>query len=268
MMSSTSEDSLESHVKSLEFLKVIGRGSYGIVYRARWKGEEVAAKRFHSIFFENGFSHEYMRDFQREREVLEATDHPNIVKLRTVLLPKGYPPIIITELLYCDLEKYIRVSTTSPKVSEMNLIRIAADVIKGLEYMHGRDPPIVHRDLATKNILLTVDGSAKIADFGVSKAFSAGRDMYATSAPGTPVYAAPETYPAMNQFQIVGEAMYGPKVDVFSFGAVLLCMIVGHEPRVNPLSPITKGNYPLLRVYYGIFTGKENSHLKFSIMNG
>jgi len=61
--------------------------------------------------------------------------------------------------------------------------------------------------------------------------------------------------------------MYGPKVDVFSFGAVLLCMIVGHEPRVWPLSPITQGNYPLLRVYQGIFTGKENSPLKFRIIN-
>ena len=115
--------------------------------------------------------------------------------------------------------------------------------------MHGLDPPIVHRDLATKNILLTVNGNAKIADFGVSKAFSAGRDMNASIVPGTPLYAAPETYPTMNQFQMTGEAMYGPKVDVFSFGAVLLCMIVGHEPRVKPPCPITKGNYPLLRVY-------------------
>ena len=264
---STPEDSLQSHVKGLEFLKEIGKGSYGIVYRAKWNGEEVAAKRFHPILFENGFCQESMRDFQREREVLEATDHPNIVKLKTVLLPEGVPPIIITELLHCDLEKYIRVSKTSPKVSENNLIQIATDVSKGLEYMHGLDPPIVHRDLATKNILLTVNGNAKIADFGVSKAFSAGRDMNASIVPGTPDYAAPETYPAMNQFQMTGEPMYGPKVDVFSFGAVLLCMIVGHEPRVKPPCPITKGNYPLLRVYQLIFTGKENSPLKFRIIN-
>ena len=246
---STPEDSLQSHVKGLEFLKEIGKGSYGIVYRAKWNGEEVAAKRFHPIFFENGFCQEDMIDFQRERAVLEKTNHPNIVKLKTVLLPKRAPPIIITELLHCDLEKYIQVSKTSPKVSENNLIQIATDVIKGLEYMHGLDPPIVHRDLATKNILLTVNGNAKIADFGVSKAFSAGRDMNASIVPGTPDYAAPETYPAMNQFQMTGEPMYGPKVDVFSFGAVLLCMIVGHEPRVKPPCPITKGNYPLLRVY-------------------
>ena len=243
MSSDTSQgDSLRSHVQGLVLLKEIGSGSYGKVYRARWKGEDVAAKRFHSILFQNGFSHQQdMRDFQREREVLETLDHPNVVKLKTVLLPKGHSPIIITELLHCDLEKYIRVSTTSPKVPEMNLIQIATDVIEGLEYMHGLQPPIVHRDLATKNILLTINGNAKIADFGVSKVFSAGCDMYATQVPGTPVYAAPETYPAMRQFQVIEGPKYGPKVDVFSFGAVLLCMIVGHEPLVWPMTPLTKG---------------------------
>ena len=88
---STPEDSLQSHVKGLEFLKEIGKGSYGIVYRAKWNGEEVAAKRFHPIFFENGFCEENLIDFQRERAVLEKTNHPNIVKLKTVLLPKGAP---------------------------------------------------------------------------------------------------------------------------------------------------------------------------------
>ncbi|XP_068682525.1 uncharacterized protein [Montipora foliosa] len=242
MNSDTSQgNSLRSHVQGLVLLEEIGSGSYGNVYHARWKGKDVAAKRFHSILFQNGFSHQqYMRDFQREREVLETLDHPNVVKLKTVLLPKGHSPIIITELLHCDLEKYIRVSTTSPKVPEMNLIQIATDVIEGLEYMHGLQSPIVHRDLATKNILLTINGNAKIADFGVSKVFSAGCDMYATQVPGTLVYAAPETYPAMRQFQVIEGPKYGPKVDVFSFGAVLLCMIVGHEPLVWPMTPLTK----------------------------
>jgi len=86
----TPEDSLQSHVKGLEFLKEIGKGSYGIVYRAKWNGEEVAAKRFHPIFYEGGFCQENMRDFQRERAILEATKHPNIVKLKC-FFQKGLP---------------------------------------------------------------------------------------------------------------------------------------------------------------------------------
>ena len=240
------EDSLESHVKGLVLKKEIGRGSYGRVYQVVWNGNEVAAKRFHSIFFENGFSSQevvdqYIEEFQREWEVLKLLDHPNVVKLHTVVFPKGYSPIIITELLHCDLEKHIRESTTSPKISEMNLLCIALDVIEGLLYMHGLDPPVVHRDLATKNILLTVDGRAKIADLGVAKAFATGSDMYATHVPGTPVYAAPETYPVIRQFQVVDGAKYGPKVDVFSFGVVLMAMVLGHEPMAWPISPINKG---------------------------
>ena len=239
-------ESLESHVKGLILKKEIGKGSYGKVYHAIWNGSEVAAKRFHSSFFENGFSHQeiidqYMEEFQREWDVLKLLNHPNVVKLHTVLFPKGYSPIIITELLHCDLEKFIRESTTLPRIPEMKLICIALDVIEGLQYMHGLTPPVVHRDLATKNILLTVDGTAKIADMGVAKVFAAGCEMYATNVPGTPVYAAPETYPVMRHFEVIDGAKYGPKVDVFSFGAVLMAMIVGHEPKVWPLSPISKG---------------------------
>ena len=236
------EESLESHVKGLVLKQEIGKGSYGKVYRATWNGNEVAAKRFHSVFFENGFNNqEFMEEFQREWDVLKLLDHPNVVKLHTVLLPQGHSPIIITELLHCDLERYIKESTTSPKIPEMNLICIALDVIEGLHYMHGLTPPVVHRDLATKNILLTKNGNAKIADLGVAKVFAAGCEMYATRVPGTPVYAAPEMYPVMRWFEVIDDAKYGPRVDIFSFGAVLMAMILGHEPVVWPLTPITKG---------------------------
>lgn len=238
------EESLESHVKGLVLEKEIGKGSYGKVYKAVWNGSDVAAKRFHSVFFENGLNlliDRCVGDFQRECDVLKMLNHPNVVKLHTVLFPKGHSPIIITELLHCDLEKYIKQSTSSPKIPKMNLICIALDVIQGLHYMHGLTPPVVHRDLATKNILLTVNGTAKIADMGVAKVFAAGCEMYATRVPGTPVYAAPETYPVMKNFEVVVDAKYGAKVDIFSFGAVLLAMIVGHEPVVWPITPISKG---------------------------
>ena len=239
------EESLESHVKELVLKKEIGKGSYGKVYKAVWKGRDVAAKRFHSVFFQNGSYQQehYMEEFQREWNVLQLLDHPNVVKLHTVLFPKGHSPIIITELLHCDLEKYIRESTTTPKIPEMKLTCIALDVINGLDYMHGLERPVVHRDIATKNILLTEHGNAKIADFGVAKIFEAGCEMYATNVPGTPLYTAPETYPVMKQFEVVRNAKYGPKVDIFSFGLVVMAMIIGREPRVWSLTPITKGMF-------------------------
>ncbi|KAJ7384771.1 hypothetical protein OS493_020363 [Desmophyllum pertusum] len=141
--------------------------------------------------------------FSGESDVHKLLNHANVVKLHTVVFPRGYSPIIITELLHCDLERYIKKSNSSPKIPNMKLICIALDVIQGLQYMHNLDPPVVHRDLATKNILLTVNGTAKIADMGVAKRFAAGCEMYASPMPGTPVYAAPEIYTVMRQFEMV-----------------------------------------------------------------
>ena len=105
------EESLESYVKGLEFEREIGKGSYGKVYKAVLNRREVAAKRFHYAFFENGFSQvadQFMEEIQRECDVLKMLTHANVVKLHTILFPKGLSPIIITELLHCDLEKYIK----------------------------------------------------------------------------------------------------------------------------------------------------------------
>ena len=237
-------ESLESHVKDLVLEREIGRGSYGKVYKALWKGKEVAAKRFHAVLANDscGQMIDHLREeFQREWDALKSLNHPNVVKFHEVVFPKGRLPVIITELLHCDLERFIRESKSSPKVPLINLICIALDVIQGLQFMHGLENPIVHRDLATKNILLTDTGTAKIADMGVAKVFVQGYEMYATPVRGTPVYAAPETYPAMENFEIVNNAKYGPQVDIFSFGVMLLAMAVGHEPKVWPISPITKG---------------------------
>jgi serine/threonine protein kinase len=100
------------------------------------------------------------------------------------------------------------------------------------------NPPVVHRDLATKNILLTTEDHPKIADLGVAKVFAAGKDAFATVVPGTPLYAAPETYPIKKGLAFCTEVMYGVKVDIFSFGVLLLVIIVGEEPTVWPLSPL------------------------------
>ena len=240
-------ESLESHVKDLVLKREIGKGSYGKVYQAIWKGREVAAKRFHSIFFETGFSsQEIIVQFKRKWEILKwlDLDHPNVMKLHTVLFPKGLSPIIITELLHRDLRSYIRESTTSPKIPEMKLICIALDVIEGLNYLHGLSVvhTVVHSNLSTQNILLTVKGNAKIADLEVAKVFRAGFEVYATPVPSTPVYAAPEIYPVVRQSV---KLKYDQRVDIYSFGVVLMTMILGHEPRLSSsyITPFTKGEF-------------------------
>jgi len=159
-----------------------------------------------------------------------------------ILPPAPETPIIVTELLDRDLARHLRESESKPKVPFSEVIKIMLDVAEALHYLHSRKEPIVHRDLASKNVLLTKSMHAKIADLGLAKAFPHGA-MFATAMPGTPVYAAPETYPKKYGGKPWGDkARYTEKIDIFSFGALMLETIIGHLPeRVLP-DPVLEGN--------------------------
>lgn len=236
---------------SISWLTLIGKGSYGEVWSARWNGQVVAAKRLHANLFHHDqeIRDHHTREFQRESEVLRDLIHPNIIRFYAVMLPSRTPPVIVTELLHCDLQKYIERSTTTPKVLPDKAVSISLGIAEGLEYLHGLKPPVVHRDLAAKNILLTVEGHPKIADLGVAKVFAAGKDAFATVVPGTPLYSAPETFPAKRGLDFCSEVIYGVKVDIFSFGVLLMVIIIGQEPTVWPLSPI-KGKVAHIKIQF------------------
>ncbi|XP_027037269.1 probable serine/threonine-protein kinase DDB_G0271682 [Pocillopora damicornis] len=230
-----------SSIEEIEFGDKIGEGSYGEVWKAVWKGKQAAAKRILPILVDLDDSQReaILAKFKQEWEILCSIQHENIVQYYTVIHPPSpESPIIVTELLECDLAKHIRNSTTKPKVPFSDIIKIMLDVAEGLHYIHTLKKPIVHRDLASKNVLLTKQLHAKIADLGQAKAFPRGA-MYATAMPGTPVYAAPETYPTgLGGLPRGDKARYSVKIDIFSFGAMLLEIIIGHLPVGNLPDPV------------------------------
>ena len=188
----------------------------------------MAAKKFHSYILNKPEAKKYTEEWR----ILSELDHLNIVKYLAVVLPEKWPKsrdesiIIITELLDQDLRTFIENSNAKPrkpKVSFSDTVSIMLDVAEGLNYLHERS--IVHRDLACKNILLTSTKRAKIADFGFAKYFPGGHTA-ATANPGTPANRAPETFGRF--FFSRGPINYGTKADIFSFGVVMLEVIVGH----------------------------------------
>lgn len=233
-------------IEGVEIKGELGNGSYGHVYKAKWNGRFVAVKVLRDEIMY--YHPEAVEDFKRECEFLRVLEHPNIVQMHEVLFPENKPPILITELMFCDLHSHYKNSKSSPKVPLDEAIQIMLDVGEGLKFLHDRKDPIVHRDIKSTNILLDTKMRAKIADLGQAKQYPGlgfGVHVCATPVPGTTVYMAPETFPIpdSNYRQIARYSVdYGAEIDVFSFGVVLLEVIVGDLPCPKPvLTPYTRG---------------------------
>jgi len=97
------------------------------------------------------------------------------------------------------------------------------DVSRGLWYLHSHHPPIVHRDLSPNNILLTTQLVAKIGDLGVAKVIRADSTKTKTRIPGTVDFMGPET--------LKDTPEYGPPLDVFSYGGVILHVVNQEWPK-------------------------------------
>ena len=104
---------------------------------------------------------------------------------------------------------------------------ILLDVANGLNYLHSKQPPIIHRDLSASNVLLTGDYKAKIADLGMSCIKKHKRRYLLTPAPGATCMMPPE---ALN----LDRPVYDEKLDVFSFGCLILHTLTGQFPLPAP----------------------------------
>ena len=104
---------------------------------------------------------------------------------------------------------------------------ILNDVCFGLEYLHSRDPPIVHRDITPNNILLCSHHRAKITDLGVAKVMHGTDTKTLTQTPGTNDFMPPES--------LASKPVYGLPLDIFSFGGVILYICTQRWPELPPL---------------------------------
>ena len=102
-------------------------------------------------------------------------------------------------------------------------LSILDDVCLGLRYLHSRNPPIVHRDLSPNNILLGGQLEAKITDLGVAKVMKIEDGTSMTKVPGTPAFMPPES--------LAKNSAYGPPLDIFSYGGVILYIITRMWPE-------------------------------------
>ena len=198
----------------------LGRGTFGVVYKAKWLGANVAVKYLHTHLFAQQPERVWkkiVRDFENEYKFLANLRHPNIVQYFG--LTKQNETIgIVTELTWGSLFKR---NYMKPRLTLRHTVDCAIQLGAGLRYLHEQSPPIIHRDFASKNVLLGFDGQAKIADLGVATLVTP-HTTHMTQSPGTEPYIAPEC-------RI--HKTYTEKIDIFSYAVTILELCTNQVPK-------------------------------------
>ena len=191
----------------------LGRGGWAIVSVATFRGVRVAAKTIHRQII----SHHNVQLFRREMNMAARLRHPNLVQFIGATMEGNM--VILTELMPTSLRAQLQRDIYMPPMIVMS---VSLDVARALNYLHQMQPdPIIHRDISSANVLLEPlrDGQwrAKLSDYGTVNLF----DQLTTVNPGSPAYAAPEAKNPLLQ---------STKMDIYSFGALMLEMLTGQLP--------------------------------------
>nr|GEW34524.1 probable leucine-rich repeat receptor-like protein kinase At5g49770 [Tanacetum cinerariifolium] len=201
----------------------IGSGGYGMVYRGSLpNGQLVAIKRS-----QQG-STQGANEFKTEIELLSRVHHKNVVSLIGFCFDQGEQMLVYEYIVNGTLKDSLS-GRSGIRLDWMRRLKIILGAARGLQYLHDlADPPIIHRDVKTTNILLDERLNAKVADFGLSKPLGdSDRTHVTTQVKGTMGYMDPEYYMTQQLTE---------KSDVYSFGIVMLELITARNP-------IEKGKY-------------------------
>jgi len=226
-------------VEDFEKLGLIGHGEFGKVFQVRLRAtqEVFAMKRLSKEF--------YLRRRMADTAIREiatlhlARDHPFVVKL-VYTIENVREWVMVME--YCpngDLQQLL-LQQGAPGLSLGRTLKISAEVALALEHLHARG--IVFRDLKLENVVIGADGHAKLTDFGLAKQHRGGRDAIAEAEQGGGIYAsftktfcgsygyaAPEVNPRRQ--------VHGFAADMYSFGVLVLMMLMGGEVYHNSQEP-------------------------------
>ncbi|XP_048321301.1 serine/threonine-protein kinase CTR1 isoform X3 [Ziziphus jujuba] len=214
----------------------IGAGSFGTVHRADWHGSDVAVK----ILMEQDFHAERFKEFLREVAIMKRLRHPNIVLFMGAVTEPPNLSIVTEYLSRGSLYRLLHKSGAREMLDERRRLSMAYDVAKGMNYLHRRNPPIVHRDLKSPNLLVDKKYTVKVCDFGLSR-LKANTFLSSKSAAGTPEWMAPE---------VLRDEPSNEKSDVYSFGVILWELATLQQPwsNLNPAQVVAavgfKGKRP------------------------
>ncbi|KQK05032.2 hypothetical protein BRADI_2g17520v3 [Brachypodium distachyon] len=204
----------------------LGDGGFGTVYKGQLRdGRVVAVKRLHN----KSRSCRHVGQFVNEAAILSRMRHPNLVTFYGCTSSRSRELLLVYEHVPNGT---VADHLHGPRAPERALpwpvrLRIAVEAASALDYLHAVDPPVVHRDVKTSNILLDTEFHIKVADFGLSRELLDGggnaAHVVATAPQGTPGYVDPEYHRC---YRLTDRS------DVYSFG-VVLAELVSSKPAVD-----------------------------------
>uniref|UniRef100_A0A9J8B1E1 Mitogen-activated protein kinase kinase kinase 20b n=1 Tax=Cyprinus carpio carpio TaxID=630221 RepID=A0A9J8B1E1_CYPCA len=193
-MSSLSASFVQIRFDDVRFYENCGGGSFGSVYRAHWisQDKEVAVKKLLKI--------------DAEAEILSVLSHKNIIQFYGAILEAPNYGIVTEYASRGSLYEYLS-SADSEEMDMDQVMTWAMDIAKGMHYLHAEAPvKVIHRDLKSRNVVLTADNVLKICDFGASKLVSHTTHM---SLVGTFPWMAPEVIQSLPVSETCDTYSYG-----------------------------------------------------------
>ncbi|TYI34687.1 hypothetical protein ES332_A03G025600v1 [Gossypium tomentosum] len=195
----------------------VGQGSYAVVYRGIWNGSDVAVK----VYFAGEYKESTLLDYKKEIDIMRKLRHPNVLLFMGAVYSQERLAIVTEFLPRGSLFKALHKNNQALDVKRR--MRMALDVARGMNYLHHRNPPIVHRDLKSSNLLVDRNWNVKVGDFGLSR-WKNGTFLTTKSGRGTPQWMAPE---------VLRNEPSNEKSDVFSFGVILWELMTVSSPWNN-----------------------------------
>ena len=208
----------------------LGRGLDATVFEVDWNGTVCAAKRLPEILLEDqsaGGVAKLIGNFEAECLTWSKLRHPGVVQFLGVHMdPRSRLPVLVIEKMDTSLRTYMEDHSKEefPLHQKAFVLR---QVTQAMAYLHSQNPPLVHHDLSPNNVLLNVVSFAtKVSDFGMSRAINLSALSRKSSIEGTQAFMAPEA--------LHDPPQYNEKLDIFSFGNVVISTLTHECPNPGP----------------------------------
>ncbi|XP_065867756.1 wall-associated receptor kinase 4-like [Euphorbia lathyris] len=213
------EAELVKATKNYDESQLLGEGGFGYVYKGILAdGTQIAVKKAKDIS-----KAQINQEYQQEIGIVSQVNHKNVVKILGLCLETKVPLLVYEFISNGTLFQHIHHKKPQALANWKNRLRVAEETALALNYLHSlADPPIIHGDVKTSNILLDDTYTAKVSDFGASVLISPGDSDMASKIKGTFGYLDPE-------YLMTG--CLTEKSDVYSFGVVLVELLTGEKPN-------------------------------------